>query len=226
MAKENIYEKALDLMIEEALEIVSDSECETIGKVEEHEFSKEHQMKMKKLFNRLQREEWGRQIVKYSKRAACICLIGFVLFTASVCSVSAWRTWFLDFFFDEDAPNSKFNFNETDRAYYRDENISLSYIPRGFESTRNTVSENIIILLFEKDDLYFTVSVKSLNGQGSVDTEDATVSRIDINGSEAILIEKKDANQIMWRDDESIFNVTGNISSDEIVKIAKNLKKI
>lgn len=226
MAKENMCEKALDLMIEEALEIVGNSECEAIGTAEEHEFSKEHELKMKKLFNKLQREDRSRKIIKFSKRAACICLVGFVLFTASVCSVSAWRTWFLDFFFDEDAPNSKFNYNETDRAYYKDDNISLSYIPQGFESTRNTVSEHIIMLLFEKDDLYFTVSVKPLNGQGSVDTEDATVSRIDINDSEAILMEKKDANQIIWRDDESIFTVVGNISSDEIVKIAKNLKKI
>ncbi|MBR5535936.1 MAG: DUF4367 domain-containing protein [Clostridia bacterium] len=224
MTKPDAFDKALDVLIEEALEIVIEKECEELEAVEKREFSKEHERKMKKLFDKLRRDEWRERAVKYSKRAACICLIGLVLATTSICSVGAWRAWFLNFFFEEDAPNSKFNFNESGGKEYSDGNISLEYVPWGFEATKNTMLEHMIIILFEKDDLYFSVSMYSSNGQGSVDTEDATVSRVDINDCEAILVEKKDANQILWRDEENLFIVVGNINSDEIVKIAKNLK--
>lgn len=101
----------------------------------------------------------------------------------------------------------------------------MNYIPYGFESVNLDISEHSYVNLFEKDDLYFTVSLTSMKNQGTIDTENATVSRIDFDDCEAVLVEKETANRILWQDGKIEIQIAGNINSAEIIKIGKNLKK-
>ncbi len=226
MANNEIFEKALDLLIEEAVDKVNEKECAALSDTPDVEFSQEHEAKMQQLFNSLHKKELKNKFLTYGKRVACVCLVALVLTSVAVCSVDAWRANFINFFFDKDAPNSDFNFNNMGGTHYSDDNICLNYLPWGFEVKKSAVTVHSVFLKFEKDELYFLVTVESLYGQGSVDTENALISIVDINGYEAMLIEKDETCQILWHNDELVFYIAGNIKSEEIIKIAKNLKKL
>lgn len=226
MTNNEAFDRALDILIDEAVSIVNDKDGNALTADMDIEFSDEHEAKMKRLFKKKRNERLKSRALIYGKRAACICLVALIVAGTSVFSVEAWRARFLNFFFDEDAPNSEYNFNELGGTYYSDDYISLEYIPWGFEVAKSNETENIIQLLFKNEELYLMVSVSSTGGQGSIDTEDATVSRIGIDNCEAILVEKDDVNQILWQNGDHEFYIAGNISSNEIIKIAKNLKKI
>ena len=125
--------------------------------------------------------------------------------------------------YDADAPNSKIDFSEP--GGYRDERINMGYLPEGFEVEKTNFAGNTVIAKFRKSELYFFVSIGDLQRKGSVDTEDAVITTVDINGCEAVLVEKEDYCQVLWRDDENSFYVWGTLPKHEIVKIAQNLKK-
>ena len=221
-----VLDKVLDLLIDEAADVVNRKESEAVKNETSVEFSAEHEEKMKKLFKKAKHDMVGKKILVYAKRAACVCLVAIVLTGVSVCSVEAWRAKLLNFFFDEDAPNSEYNFNELGGTHYNDDYISLSYVPWGFEIEKRAVTSKGINLYLKNENYFFSVSVKDLTVNSNLDTEDAVIEYIDIIGNDAICISKEELNQVIWHNDEYCFYVVGNISKEEIVKISKYLKKI
>lgn len=224
MAERDAFDKALDLMIDEAVKIAGENGESEPERVTEREFSEEHEKKMKRVFRKWKIENRKKVVVRYSKMVASVCVVALFLTGISFFGVKAWRKNFVNFFYDEDAPNSKYNFSDLGGTTYENDKIRLSYIPWGFELVRNDASEHIMIMLFKKEDLYFTVSAVATGIEGSIDTEEATVGQIDVGDCTAVLVEKDGVNQILWQDGDDELNVSGNINSDEIIKIARNLK--
>lgn len=62
--------------------------------------------------------------------------------------------------------------------------------------------------------------------KGSLDTENATVSNMQVNGAEAILIEKNGWSAIVWSANNQLFVVEMDGSSEETVKIAESISLI
>ena len=226
MTNNEAFEEALDLMINAAVKIVHEKESETLAQIEPIQFSSEHENRMKKLFDKINHKRKQSVFMLYSKRIACVLLVLFMLAGVSICSVNAWRTKFLNFFFDKNNPNSDFNYSALEGTHYSDDNISLEYIPWGFEVKKCNVSDESIIVYFEKDALFFEVNINELYLHSNIDTENATVDDIEINGYKGILVIKAGLTQVLWCDDEFTFYVAGNISKEELLKISKNFKKI
>lgn len=224
MADNNTFEKALDLMIDDALKQIIENENASLPPSEEVTFSKEHEEQMKKLFAKLRRDSFVKKAVIYGKRAACICLIAFALAAVSIVSVDAWRSKFIKLIYDENAPNSDYSFLDS-ASGYNNEHVSLAYLPQGFELSKETITSFETILRFQNDDLFFKISISDLNMQFNTDTENATVEQITIQGYDAIGIYKSDLNQVIWSDNEKAFHVAGNLPRKEIEKIAQNCKK-
>lgn len=226
MANNELFEKALDLLIEDALDKINEKENAPLSDLPDVEFSQEHETKMQQLFNSLYKKELKNKLLTYGKRAACICLVALVLTSVAVCSVDAWRANFINFFFEEDAPNSDFSFNDAGGTHYSDDNISLNYLPWGFEVKKSAVTSNGIIIYFTNDDLFISVDISKLDGYLNLDTENASIEHGTINGYDAVFMFKDDLNQIIWSDDYNYYYVCGNIPKAEIEKIARNLKKL
>ena len=221
---DNTFEKALDLMIDDALNQIIENDTTPLPPSEEITFSPRHEEQMEKLFSKLRRDSFINKAVKYGKRAACICLVAFIAAAISIVSVDAWRSKFIRIDYEENAPNSDFFFLDSPSGY-NDEHISLAYLPQGVELVKEIVSEKVFILHFAKDDLYLQISISDLNMQFNTDTENATVEQITIQGYDAIGIYKADLNQVIWSDNEKAFHVAGNLPREEIEKIAKGCKK-
>lgn len=104
------------------------------------------------------------------------------------------------------------------------------YIPENYRVTEEYDLVGIE-MKFEslEDDTYFWINYFPEDA-GSIlyDNEHADISEHDVNGNNAFLLYfwESDDYILTWNDGEHIFEIDGNISSDEILKIARNIFRI
>jgi len=220
-----LTESAFELMLREAaINAEAESGREYELPSEEIEFSKLHERKMKKLFLKEKRKENAPKRKKLIASVACIILILFVGTGTAIVSVDAWRESVINYFFDKERPNTDFNFRQNGGKTYSDEEIRLKYVPMGFEIAQNQFSRSVKIAVFEKGEHYFNLSISKISVNKSIDTEDAEIKEVVINGNKAVYSTNKNANILIWSDGEYVFSVYGNISEAEIIRIGSGIE--
>ncbi len=99
------------------------------------------------------------------------------------------------------------------------------YVPEGYTLVEDFDSGGIIDLYYENaEGQYFNVGITVEGGTVQVDTENAEIEPIIIQGVEGTILTKQDRTHIIWTTNERIFEVVGTINRDEIIKIAESLQ--
>lgn len=221
----NAFNKAIDELLDEAAHITVEKDSGELEMPTDNiSFSDEHEVKMQRLFKSERRKIVAKKFRKYAVRVACIFLALIVFSCATIFSVSAWRVRFLNFMFNKDAPNTDYNFTDEKPAPQMDDRLKLNYIPEGFELKDSSESSKSLFLQFENKNKYFQLSVDNVNGNFSIDTEQGTKEKVKLNGYDAVYTTNSNINALILHDDEWAYTILGNISKDEIFKIAKGLK--
>lgn len=106
----------------------------------------------------------------------------------------------------------------------------FEYMPENYEQTEYS-NKFGVKYKFESiiDDTYFKISYYPCNSISfRFDIEHSIVTEYEINGNNAYLIyyEIDEDYTLTWNDGVNIFRIDGNISSDEILKIARNIFRI
>ncbi len=219
------FNKAIDELLDEAAHITVEKDSGELEMPTDNiSFSDEHEVKMQRLFKSERRKIAAKKFRKYAVRAACIFLALIVFSCATIFSVSAWRVRFLNFMFNKEAPNTDYNFTDEKPAPQMDDRLKLNYIPKGFLLEDSFNGQRSITLSFIRGEDYFCVSSDELDANFNIDTENAAMEKTKINDFDAIYISNQNANSLIWYDDDRAYTITGNISKDEIFKIAKGLK--
>lgn len=230
MDNKDLINKALDIMLQPA---ASDAEDKIVNDIlknlddNEHiEFSKEHELSMKKIFRNQRRKILLKELYFYSKRIAVFFLVVIVISGVSIFSVSAWRIRFLNFVIDMKQTHTEINFSEDGgNDTYTSDEISFGYFPDGYKLEERDIGEKDIYLRFRNGENYFSFSIDRIAGLTfGIDTEGANVKRLTINGGEAIYSAKANANILVWHDDDYVYHIIGNIEEKEAVLIAENMK--
>lgn len=226
-AMKNINEtidRAFDAMIDEAAAIVNQEEGEKLVIPDiDVEFSQEHKKKMEKLF-RKERQKYRLSIAEvYARRAACVILVIAAVMSLAVFSVEAWRTKFMNFVFDADAPNTKISFTEEKKGEVYGDIVEFGYMPAGFTIQESKISRRHIYLYFSCKDKYFNFELNNLDMYSVLDTEESAVENLDINGCEGVYITRPDVNILIWHDGVRTYRVAANMKKTEIMKIAENI---
>jgi len=221
-----VVEKVFEILLNEAA-LLADEHIEENLYVSEDdiEFSKEHENKMKKIFKNERRKIFLKKFYKYSKRVACVFIVFIIISGITVFSVNAWRIKFLNYVLEIGKPNTDYEFGDTQGGFYSNDDILFEYIPKGFELTKNLSNESSIYLKFKNDNLYFTLTLNNIDGKSSIDTENGLVQNLNINRCEAFYSTNNNINALIWHNDKFSFKIIGNISKDEIIRIAENIKK-
>lgn len=219
------FNKAIDELLDEAAHITVEKDSGELEMPTDNiSFSDEHEVKMQRLFKSERRKIAAKKFRKYAVRAACIFLAIIVFSGVTIFSVSAWRVRFLNFVLDIGAPNTDYNFTDEKPAPQMDDRLQLDYIPEGFVIKESVSDDRSINFIFSNEDKFFYVSSDGLNTNFSIDTENALVERIKINGFDAVYTANQNANTLIWHDDDRAYTITGTVSKDEIFKVAKGLK--
>ncbi|MBQ7821903.1 MAG: DUF4367 domain-containing protein [Clostridia bacterium] len=217
-------DKILDILIDEAVESALDKELTEYESAEQHVFSKEHEEKMQKIFNKHKRKLFFQKACKFATRAACFALAFLITSSIVVFSVTAWRIKFLNFMLDLSQPNSRFNYTDNVANSYKDENIEMQYIPYGFILEDKFIKDYKMRWKFNYGDEYILLSCSNIKGDFTADTENSMTENITIDDKEAIYISKDRRNIIFWNVDNVYYMLVGSINKDELVKIAEGIK--
>lgn len=196
--------------------------------VDEHEFSPEFEKKMKKLINR-RNKPYYRIINTARKRTACAAVVFLIASSVTIMNVDALRNTFSDFFVDIHEKFSIIQSVGDDTSPTTLEDIyEITYNLDGFEIVYNKKNEFIQYLTYVKGDtvIYFSQYTKNKYNP-SINTENAKILTIDINGHEAIyFIDNHNYCNLIWDNGDYIISLGSNISGNVLIDMAESVQKV
>lgn len=182
--------------------------------IPKHEFSQKHNEKMKTLFQdepKDKKHRLSRKSITFILIAAIIMAIATTAFAIPTC-----REFIIEKFTD----HSEYNVVNPKNAKMV-ESLKVNYIPEGFAQTE--VYRDAVI--YSNKELSFYVGKFELTASIGFDTEKYDSEKININGIEAVhYIADEKIEGIIFNNSEYIFVVNGNISKEELVKVAQNVE--
>jgi hypothetical protein len=169
--------------------------------------------------------------------AAAAALIVFVSMTIVTLTVDAVKARVIEMFMktyekyteiridiDRDEDSDIKSDIDLDEYYYP------SYLPKGFKYDDFEGSSSGCFIIFTKkgDDEKDTLVFQQTNSESNyrIDTENAIVVTMNINGSEGTLVEKGDRIVLIWHDGGTALIISGSVKRDEIIKMAESVEKI
>lgn len=169
-------------------------------------------------------------IKKFSKRVAIFIIVLISAMSAVVFTVEAVRVRVLNFFIEINEKYTEVRVDEVNGNYITPELEWESYyvpehIPDGYFYEGSVDGGSIKILKYNdgENQIVFTQARNSTDIQ--LDTEDAEVRTVLIDGNEGQIITKGDRVMFFWYNDEKSFTIKGQVSEDEVIRIIESLKK-
>ncbi len=187
--------KNFEKMLDKAASLAAENEKNQTADVT---FSKEHEEKMKKLFE-MQRKAHTKTAIKIASLAACVVVAFFVVG---------------NIYPQKNTTNMPQAISGEDTR----NDITVQYIPQGFEEKGSRIMTNVVLLSYKKDDLYFRINV---NAESVVIIDNTNIK---INDYDSLYSDENGIRSIVWSDGERAFSVTGNVSKEELIKIAEGVK--
>lgn len=222
-------ERLWDAVIKEALiESMNRELDETEQNIEPHNFSSQFEHNMNKLIKNIGRKEKaqaaGKVIGKFAVTAATVMGIMFGGFLTQQEVYAAVGNVIRSIFSTHD----KYTYQGSSEDMTFDDTIRLEYVPEGYELRSVYYMGNANLLTYESEDeksLYFNYSLAE-DSSITVDNESHSYKEI-IEYNEIFYFyksEQDDFNTIIWFDGQYAYSIDAQISEDEIVKIAENIK--
>lgn len=167
-------------------------------------------------------------------KALLIVAAAVAVFAVAMLTVSAFRAQVLNLFM---TPEKDYTYVQITDSAPEPSVSSLpadwknaympTYIPDGYEVT-SVINQNVMkSISFAKNtsNIYY-YEYNSLNGV-ALDTETAPlVKPVSVNGHDGSLVQKDGKLSITWEMDSHLFLIYGNISREELIKIAESVKYI
>lgn len=222
-------ERLWDAVIKEALiESMNRELDETEQNIEPHNFSSQFEHNMNKLIKNIGRKEKaqaaGKVIGKFAVTAATVMGIMFGGFLTQQEVYAAVGNVIRSIFSTHD----KYTYQDNSEDIVFDDTIRLGYVPDGYELRSVYYMGNANLLTYESEDeksLYFNYSLAE-DSSITVDNESHSYKEI-IEYNEMFYFyksEQDDFNTIIWFDGKYAYSIDAQISEDEIIKIAENIK--
>ena len=176
----------------------------------------------RKYYNKKMRRSSGAYAV-LRKVVACmlICLsVGFAaLMAIPTVRASVWDS-VVNFY----EKYIKFDFNVAAIGEETIGEYTLGYVPDGFVRT-SVVEESLRhIYRYENQENYFCIIYYAKNREINFDDENGKIHIVDINGIDGYMVEYLDGTYaLIWKYNDTVFSVDGNMDSKEIIKIAEKI---
>lgn len=229
----NLDEKKSDYLLELALEeqLENDEDMRHWEQLEQenlpHEFSEQHKKRMRKIFRKAKRIEFYKEHRKRIVKIAATFLVIICASVITVTQVEAFRMPLLDFFYQVKEKSTFFGVSADSggKLTKNFQEYEPTYKPEGF----------VVTEVSEKKDR-FSIKYEDENGSNykfcffykfrdfALDTEDAAVSDININGKKASIIEKGSETRIIMYEENYIFFLEGTISLEDAYKIIESVR--
>ncbi len=195
---------------------------------EEHTFSPRFEKRMRKLIKR-RNKPYYKMINTFGKRTACAATVVLILSSVTIMNVDALRNAFSDFFLRIYEKFSTVQSVEDDTAPETLENIyGITYNLDDFKIIYEEQNEYSYSITYFNEDIIIDFSQYTKNMYNhNVNTENAEISTIDINGHDAIyFIDNNDYCHIIWDNGDYVISLGSNIGKNALIDIAKSVQKV
>lgn len=226
--KKSIANKVFDEMIEQGVKEYEEEQANT--EYEKFEFSETHQQKMNELFAEAAKKEKKIKQMRTIRKVAAIILIAVV--TLGVCAphISAWREKIEEFFMKDKEKYSLVGYGDvrdsdkmiTVQKDYMYDISFLGYIPEGFEVDRYSVNSKNLLVKIVNENKYIVFSMdKTL--ERALDSEEIEYIHETINNHDVLFHYKDGRNAYVLNLAEGVFDILGNISKEELIKVIEKI---
>ncbi len=162
------------------------------------------------------------------KTAACLLLVCYIGLTVAVATDSTLRVRIMNFIMNTEERYTSYGFEDSGeimnvpadwQGYYYP-----AYIPDGMVLADVVTPETVLYTHPDGRDLWF--NDMSAGTGGALDTENATIDYITINGHTAMISQKGQWTAILWNIDNRILMIDYNGTRDEAIRIAESVRMI
>lgn len=159
------------------------------------------------------------------RKAAMIFLCIAVLGAIAIPNGDAWRVRFQNLFLGmtDTSTELKFKLDDTNDIV-ASELPSPEYVPKGYNMTESGSEGGRAYIVFQNnanESLVFEISETEVTHFNSHTTE---IYPIDINDMEGFYSTKEGTNILIWERDEYAYSLSGTISKEEIIRMAKSVE--
>ena len=242
MSSDEIKQKLFDDLITYALEQEVEQRMSEMPSEEElkakYHPSPELEKRMQKLFKGIEKQEKAARRNKVMKWAAACLVVMVGVSTVAINSVEAFRVRFYNTVYAAKEKYLDIRVEDKEKgsiSSFEDQAYHPSYLPDGFYMVEEEVFLDNSQLLYENDEKVPIYISQFLIHEGAtlvVDSEDAIMSTVMINGLKATICQKsyesssdKIHTTIYWDDDIYFFKIISTLELEEVIKIAEGLKK-
>lgn len=186
-----------------------------------------HLEEQKKKAKRIQRKKF---MIRIGNRAAAFVVIACVVLSAITFSVDAFRIKFFNMiletkerfgvvFYEEEKQEQQVEIPEDWSGYYP------TFLPEGFSLLDYELGASISRLTYiDGNGDIIELLQGTLISNSQIDTEDATVIDIEINGNQGVLAEKDEEIIIGWNEKNSSLLLRGNVKRSILLKVSESIE--
>lgn len=198
--------------------------------IPQHKFSRRFERKMQKLIRDQKRTESTRRTVSRLKRVVAIIAIICAVSFSGLMTVEAYRAKFIEFVSEVFYDLTHFSFTSSWGGDSELGELEFSYLPSGMEQSTHIVfpdsnTQTYVFCDDEGNQLHIEQQLVSSSTTYDliVDTEDADVSSVDLNGIDATLVNKDGSITLIWTEEPYTYFICGAIPEPEIINVARGM---
>ena len=208
----NNFEKACEMSLNDWLATIPEI-------VPEAEYTKNHEKWKRKLFNKMRDNRYHRFTTKTVKVLMIAAVLSALLLTAFV--IPSSREYIIDNF----DIFSRYQITEPNDNSVNGE-ITVGYIPEGFELiNKHTSTKNVILDYVNVDGTIINIMKSTSSIKIEFDTEFGSTDTIVLNGKTyTYFLDFDNCGFLVWNDNDYVYQISGLISKDELLKIAETVK--
>lgn len=166
---------------------------------------------------------------RVSLKAAIFIAVFTIGFAITFTTVDAFKITVINFIIEQKEKFSLISLSENNNISVPtelNEKYFPHYLPEGYEINSTFINDGgVEISYINKNDEIFIYSYFDKNSKAGINTENTTETSVLINGLEGSIFSKDGYRILVFKSDEYIFIIEGHIEKEEIIKIAKSIKR-
>lgn len=190
----------------------------TLSTIDDFQFSKSYERKMKKLFNKMRNDKYHRFTTNTVKVLVAAAIIMSIATTAFAIPTTR------EYIFNHFKNYAVYTVADVDKAE-KIEPISVGYLPDGFVKNQEDVAEDRITTIYESEDSWITIDKIRIDSSVFKDNEYNNYETVQMNGIDYICSVNDDGNtEVIWNNGEYVYSIYSSLNMNNLLTIAENLK--
>lgn len=228
---ERLIALALDASVESSADALQTEAALRADGIEPHVFSPSFERRMEKLLRRQRRAAWREKHQKMVGRMAASAALVIGVAGVTVCSVDAFRVPVMRFVLDLTGLHSNVVIDEVGQTEQPPVSKEIKarlprYVPAGFalEAVQEYTGEGFSAQYSNGDGSFYGVRFNDVLSNAAIDTENAEVEEICIQGFPALIAEKDGRTMISCGINGHAYYLTGYLSREDAIKILESVE--